>query len=197
METRALNVCQSRPLLEHVEDSAEDETPIRTGEIEYEQGDRLFMTQILLEPTAEELRAASTTSQKLAEGAHRSAEARREPFIPPDCVRGFESVFAKEDFNILPEHRQWDHAIELIPGSEPKSLKVYPLSLVEQKELDAFLEENLRTGRICLSKFPMAAPVFFIKKKNGSLRLVQDYRALNSMTVKNKYPLSLISELMS
>jgi len=197
METRALNVCQSRPLLEHVEDSAEDETPVRTGEIEYEQGDRLFMTQILLEPTAEELRAASTTSQKLAEGAHRSAEARREPFIPPDCVRGFESVFAKEDFNILPEHRQWDHAIELIPGSEPKSLKVYPLSLVEQKELDAFLEENLRTGRICLSKFPMAAPVFFIKKKNGSLRLVQDYRALNSMTVKNKYPLSLISELMS
>ena len=197
METRALNVCQSRPLLEHVEDSAEDETPVRTGEIEYEQGDRLFMTQILLEPTAEELRAASTTSQKLAEGAHRSAEAQREPFIPPDCVRGFESVFAKEDFDILPEHRQWDHAIELIPGSEPKSLKVYPLSLVEQKELDAFLEENLRTRRIRLSKFPMAAPVFFIKKKNGSLRLVQDYRALNSMTVKNKYPLSLISELMS
>ena len=106
METRALNVCQSRPLLEHVEDSAEDETPVRTGEIEYEQGDRLFMTQILLEPTAEELRAASTTSQKLAEGAHRSAEAQREPFIPPDCIRGFESVFAKEDFNILPEHRQ-------------------------------------------------------------------------------------------
>jgi len=197
METRALNVCQSRPLLEHVEDLAEDETPVRTGEIEYEQGDRLFMTQILLESTAEELRAASTTSQKLAEGAHRSAEARREPFIPPNCVRGFESVFAKEDFNILPEHRQWDHAIELIPGSEPKSLKVYPLSLVEQKELDAFLEENLHTGRIRLSKFPMAAPVFFIKKKNGSLRLVQDYRALNSMTVKNKYPLSLISELMS
>ena len=197
METRALNVCQSRPLLEHVEDLAEDETPVRTGEIEYEQGDRLFMTQILLESTAEELRAASTTSQKLAEGAHRSAEARREPFIPPDCVRGFESVFAKEDFNILPEHRQWDHAIELIPGSEPKSLKVYPLSLVEQKELDAFLEENLHTGRIRLSKFPMAAPVFFIKKKNGSLRLVQDYRALNSMTVKNKYPLFLISELMS
>jgi len=44
METRALNVCQSGPLLEHVEDSEEDETPVRTGEIEYEQGDRLFMT---------------------------------------------------------------------------------------------------------------------------------------------------------
>jgi len=155
------------------------------------------MTRILSEPTAEDLHAISTISQKLAEGARQSAEARREPFIPPDCVRGFKSVFAKEDFNILPEHRQWDHAIELIPGSEPKSLKVYPLSPVEQKELDAFLEENLRTGRIHPSKSPMAALVFFIKKKDGLLQLVQDYRALNSMTVKNKYPLPLISELVS
>jgi len=155
------------------------------------------MTWILSEPTAEDLHAASTTSQKLAEGARQSVEAQREPFIPPNCVRGFESVFAKEDFDILPEHRQWDHAIKLIPGSEPKSSKVYPLSPVEQKELDAFLEENLRTGQIRPSKSPMAAPVFFIKKKDGSLQLVQDYHALNSMMVKNKYPLPLISEFVS
>jgi len=124
-------------------------------------------------------------------------ETRKEPFIPPDCVRGFESIFAKEDFDVLPEHRQWDHAIELILGAEPKSSKVYPLSSVEQKELDSFLEENLRTRRIRPSKSSMAAPVFFIKEKDGSLRLVQDYRALNSMMVKNKYPLPLISELVS
>jgi len=197
IETRALNVYWSGPLPEHVEDSEEDETSVRTGEIEYEQGDRLFMTRVLPKPTAEELRAASTTSQKLAEGAHRSTEAQREPFTLPNCIRGFESIFAKEDFDILLEHRQWDYAIKLILGSEPKSSKVYPLSPVEQKELDAFLEENLRTRRICPSKSPMAAPVFFIKKKDGSLRLVQDYRALNSMTVKNKYPLPLISELVS
>jgi len=131
VETKALNVCQSRPLPEHAEDSEEDETPVRTGEIKYEQGDRLFMTWIVPEPTAEDLCATSTTSQKLAEGARQSAEARREPFILPDCVRGFESVFAKEDFDILPEHRQWDHAIKLILGLEPKSSKVYPLSPVE------------------------------------------------------------------
>ena len=101
------------------------------------------MTRILPDSTVEDLHAISTTSQKLAEGACQSAEARREPFILPDCVRGFESVFAKEDFDVLPEYRQWDHAIELIPGSEPKSSKVYPLSLVQQKELDFFLEENL------------------------------------------------------
>jgi len=104
------------------------------------------MTRILPDSTVEDLCAASTTSQKLAEGARRSVEAQKEPFILPDYVRGFESVFAKEDFDILPEHRQWDHAIKLIPGSEPKLLKVYPLSPVEQKKLDSFLEENLRTG---------------------------------------------------
>ena len=154
------------------------------------------MTRILPDSTREDLRAASMTSQKLAEGACRSTEAWKEPFVPPDCVRGFESVFAKEDFDILLEHRQWDHAIELIPGAKPKSSKVYSLSPVEQKKLDSFLEENLRTGQIRPSKSPMTAPVFFIKKKDGSLRLVQDYRVLNSMTVKNKYPLPLISKLV-
>jgi len=106
-------------------------------------------------------------------------------------------MFAKEDFDILPEHCKWDHTIELIPGAEPKSSKVYPLSPLEQAELDAFLEENLCTGRIRPSKSPMTAPMFFIKKKDGSLHLVQDYHALNAVTVKNKYPLPLISELVS
>jgi len=57
-------------------------------------------------------------------------------------------MFAKENFDILPEHRKWDHAIELIPRAEPKSSKIYPLSLLEQAELDAFLEENLHTRQI-------------------------------------------------
>jgi len=123
-----------------------DETPLRICEVEYEPGDRLFMTRILSEPAAENLCAASTISQKLVEGAHRASKTRKGLLTLPNCAKGFESVFAKENFDILPEHRQWDHAIELIPGSEPKSSKVYPLSPVEQKELDSFLEENLRTG---------------------------------------------------
>jgi len=117
----------------------EDETPLQICEVEYEQGDRLFMMRILSEPAAEDLCATSTISQKLAEGACRASEMRKGLLTLPDCAKGFESVFAKEDFNILLEHRQWDHAIELILGSEPKSLKVYPLSPVEQKELDSFL----------------------------------------------------------
>ena len=151
-----------------MEDSEENETPLQICEVEYEQGDRLFITRILLEPAAEDLHATSTISQKLAEGAHRASETRKRLLTLPDCVKGFESVFAKEDFDILLEHRQWDHAIELTPGLEPKLSKVYPLSLVEQKELDSFLKENLRTRQIWPSKSPMAAPVFFIKKRTAS-----------------------------
>ena len=64
MEARAVNVYQSRPPPEYAEDSEEDETSLRICEVEYEQGDRLFMTRILPEPAAEDLRATSTIFQK-------------------------------------------------------------------------------------------------------------------------------------
>ena len=76
-------------------------------------------------------------------------------------------------------------------------MKVYPLSPLKQAELDAFLEENLCTRQIQSFKSSIAVPVFFIKKKDGSLWLVQDYCALNTVTVKNRYPLPLISELVA
>jgi hypothetical protein len=85
----------------------------------------------------------------------------------------------------------------LVPGAQPKGCKVYPISVTEQSELDRFLHENLETGRIRQSKSPMASPVFFIKKRDSSLQLVQDYWMLNDMTIKNKYPLPLISELVN
>ena len=66
----------------------------------------------------------------------------------------------------------------------------------EQEALDRFIDENLRSGRIRPSKSPMASPFFFIKKKDGTLRPVQDYRKLNDMTIKNRYPLPLIQELL-
>ena len=81
-------------------------------------------------------------------GARCSKETLAAATLLPTYVMEFQSIFAKEDFDILPEHRKWDHAIELIPGVEPKSSKVYSLFPLEQEELDAFLEENLCTGRI-------------------------------------------------
>jgi hypothetical protein len=136
-------------------------------------------------------------SQRLAEGFKQNSDPTDHGDHIPPYLHDFHSVFSKASFDELPEPKPWDHAVELLPDASPKSCKVYPLSALEQKELDAFLKENLESGRIRPSKSPMAAPVFFVKKKDGSLCLVQDYRALNAMTVKNKYPLLLIPELIA
>ena len=77
-----------------------------------------------------------------------------------------------------------------------KDCKVYPPNVKEQEKLDKFLEEHLKSGWIRPSKSPCAAPFFFVKKKNGSLRPVQDYWWLNKATIKKKYPLPLIQELI-
>jgi len=106
-------------------------------------------------------------------------------------------VFAKEDFNTLIYHHKWDHSIKLILRAKLKTSRVYLLSPVKQTELDAFITKNLYIGRIKLSKFPIVMLVFFIKKKDSLLRLVQNYRILNMITIKNKYPLSLISKLVT
>jgi len=141
--------------------------------------------------------AGSTISQRLAEAsnAHRLTQSFRDSVPLP--YHRFKEVFLKESFDELPQHRKWDHVIELVPGTKEFSTKLYPMSPSEQVELDKFLDENLKSGRIRPSKSPMASPVFFIKKKDGSLRFVQDYRKLNAMTIRNRYPLPLIPDIMN
>jgi len=80
----------------------------------------------------------------------------------------------------------------------PKTLdcKTYPLAKGQQRNLDKFLDEHLEKGYICVSNLPYASLFFFIKKKNGELRPVQDYRKLNEYTIRNTYPLPLIKELI-
>ena len=116
--------------------------------------------------------------------------------IPEEYQDFNDRVFKKVVFEKLPDQSKWDHAIELIPNATLKDCKIYPLNIKEQEELDKFLEEHLKSGRIRLSKSPCAAPFFFVKKKDGSLQPVQDYRQLNEATIKNKYPLPLIQELI-
>jgi len=105
-------------------------------------------------------------------------------------------VFNKAVFEKLLDRSKWDHAIKLILNATLKDYKVYSLNVKEQEKLDKFLKEHLKSGWIRPSKSPCAAPFFFIKKKDRSLRLVQDYRRLNEATIKNKYPLLLIQELI-
>jgi hypothetical protein len=107
----------------------------------------------------------------------------------PTSLHIYTDVFSETAFDSLPERRRWDHAIELEHEPTPRFCKVYPMTLTEQTEIDTFLGGALATGHIRQSKSPLRAPVFFIKKKDGKLRFVQDYRALNAITRKNRYPL--------
>ena len=114
--------------------------------------------------------ATSTHSNRLAEAEHKVVDK-----TIPDRLKDFGDVFSQGSFDELPPNRAWDHTIDLIPDAQMKRSKVYPLSPKEMNALKEFIDENLRTGRIRPSKSPMTSPVFFVGKKDGSLRCVQDY----------------------
>jgi len=96
----------------------------------------------------------------------------------------------------MPTRKLWDHAIEMKEGFIPRKGKVYPLSREEREEVREFVKKQLRKGYIWPSKSPQTAPVFFVGKKDGKKRMVQDYRYLNEWTIKNNYPLPLISDVL-
>ena len=92
--------------------------------------------------------------------------------VVPEVYHDFKNdVFDKDVFEELPPRRPWDHAIELLPGDHKVDCKTYNLTLSEQEELDKFLEENLKTGKIRPSKSQFTSAFFFIKKKDGKLLL--------------------------
>src|SRR5258708_4295405 len=113
--------------------------------------------------------------------------------LPPHCLPDQKRLFTQSSspqsgrnasMPPQPPCKAWDHTIELHPDAKLPRGRTFPLSPAEQKELDKFLRENLANGCICPSKSPIRAPVFFIKKKEGSLCLVQDYWKLNKITIK-------------
>lgn len=109
-------------------------------------------------------------------------------------VREFIDVFP-EDLPGLPPDREVEFTIELVPGTTPISKAPYRMAPIELKELKVQLQELLDKGFIRPSVSPWGAPVLFVKKKDGSMRLCIDYRQLNMVTVKNKYPLPRIDDL--
>jgi hypothetical protein len=135
-------------------------------------------------------------SRCLAEAYAKNSKPKGFEDIVPTSLHAYADIFSETAFDSLPERRKWDHTIELGREPSPGFHKVYPMTLTEQTEMDTFLEEALATGCIRQSKSPLGAPVFFIKKKDGKLRFIQDYRALNAITRKNHYPLPLIDDLI-
>ena len=142
--------------------------------------------------------AGFTYSQQIAEKATAAKPKKTFEEMVPKHYRDFAKVFSEEESQRLPEHQPWDHAIDLEPDAVKHwKVKSYPMSPSEQVELDKFLQEHISKGYLVPSKSPMASPVFFIKKKDGKLRLVQDYRRLNKITIKNRYPLPLAADIIN
>ena len=108
----------------------------------------------------------------------------------------FSELFNPKTFAKLPKHRSYDHAINLMPGEQPPWGPVYPLSELELKALREFLDSALKSGKISPSRSPAGAPILFVPKPEGrGLRLCVDYRGLNKITIRNRYPLPLMDEL--
>ena len=107
----------------------------------------------------------------------------------------FEDVFSKDLAGVLAQHSEYDHAIET-EGKMPPHLPIYNLSQRELGILREYLDSALGKGWIRESKSPAGAPILFVPKDDGTMRLCVDYRGLNKITVKNRYPLPLISELL-
>jgi hypothetical protein len=115
------------------------------------------------------------------------------------CIKGvldeFQDVMPKELPEDLPPRRRIDHAIEVMLGVAPPAKAPYRMSHEELKELKVQLEELIAKRYIKPSKSPYGAPVLFVHKKDGTLRMCVDYRALNKAMVKNKYMLPRIDDL--
>ncbi|KAI3715141.1 hypothetical protein L6452_22111 [Arctium lappa] len=128
----------------------------------------------------------------LAHVVDKEIEEKRIQDLP--IVQDFPEVFPDE-LPGLPPPRQVEFHIDLIPGAAPVAKSPYRLAPSEMHELSTQLQELLDKGFIRPSSSPWGAPVLFVKKKDGTLRMCIDYRELNKMTIKNRYPLPRIDDL--
>uniref|UniRef100_A0A8C4ZXL3 Gypsy retrotransposon integrase-like protein 1 n=1 Tax=Gadus morhua TaxID=8049 RepID=A0A8C4ZXL3_GADMO len=112
--------------------------------------------------------------------------------VPPEYL-DLKAVFSKARATSLPPHRPYDLAIELLPSTSPPRGRLYSLSSPETAAMNKYICESLAAGIIRPSSSPAGAGFFFVGKKDGTLRPCIDYRGLNNITVKNRYPLPLMS----
>jgi hypothetical protein len=96
----------------------------------------------------------------------------------------------------LPPHREYDHTIPLLPDVAPVNSRPYRYSPLHKDEIEKQVKQLLQTGLITTSTSPFASPILVVQKKDAPWRFCVDYRRLNSITVKNKFPMPLIDEIL-
>lgn len=121
--------------------------------------------------------------------------ATQEPVKVPQEYERFQDLFKQPEHPELPEHGPHDHTIPLKKGTKPSCRKIYSMSERESRILKEYIDENLKKGTIRPSKSSAGHGVLFVPKKGGELRLCVDYRPLNDITIKDRHPLPLISEI--
>ncbi len=153
---------------------------------------RMFLVQVEQHPPelAEELENDMTWT------ANTEAEAMKlhQDLLQP-LLKNFKQVFPDELPLGLPPERDVGHTIPLVEGAKPPFRGIYRLSPLELEEVKAQVKKLLEKRWIEPSKSPYGSPVLFVQKKDGTLRMCVDYRALNKLTVKNRYPLPRIDDL--
>lgn len=115
--------------------------------------------------------------------------------VPPE-YHEYLSLFSEAESNKLPPRRKYDHKIILQEGKEPPFGPLYGMGQDELKVMKEYLESHLKKDFIEASSSPAGAPVLFVKKPGGGLRFCVDYRGLNELTIKNRYPLPLLRETL-
>jgi len=130
--------------------------------------------------------------EKEIEENHRKIE----EMVPKKFLK-WKKVFGKVESERIPMRKVWDYAIDLKEMFKPRKGKIYPLSKNERKEIQKFVEGQLRKGYIRPLKSSQMLSVFFVGKKDGSKRMVMDYHNLNDQMIKSNYPLPLIIELIN
>ena len=115
----------------------------------------------------------------------------------PEEYHDYADVFSKSKADTLAPHHLYDLKIDLEDGASPPIGPMYSLSQSELGTLREFIDEHINIGFIRPSKSPHGAPVLFIRKKDGSLRLCVDFRGLNKISKKDRYPLPMINDLLA
>ena len=170
----------------------EKHLPIIARSLDWEEKTQDTIARIVTEPMSEiekeqivkELQEeCSTTASIATKLAQDAKQYTKEVPIPEEYQRHWK-VFSEEESHHFPPSRVWDHTIDLKDGAPPKiDCKLIPMTPGEDEALREFLAEQMKKGYIRESKSPYASPFFFIKKKDGKLRPIQDYQKLNEQTI--------------